>query len=193
MNFSKSFNLSAFFLGAGFLLYEFQNIGRTSLLYGNTWVTNAFIISAILSLILVANLTSLKVKIPIKYLYIMLFATFALQFATPISYLNNFSQLIKYTLVPLFLNLPLLFSGLIFIQLFSKAKEKNSFFASNLIGSAVGGVLSFLSYLLGIKFLIIVSLGFYILSFFVVEKRSRGFVTKIQNKIDSVSRLLFNS
>lgn len=165
LGFSKNFNLPAFFLGVGFLLYEFQNISRTSLLYGNTWVTNVFIISAILILILMANLISLKTKISLKYLYFFLVVSFGMQFAVPLSFLNNFSDLIKYTLVPVFLNSPLLFSGLIFIQLFSSAKEKGSFFASNLIGSAVGGVMSFFSYLMGIQFLIIVSLGFYMLAY----------------------------
>lgn len=167
LNIFSNFNRTSFLLGTGFLLYEFQNIGKTSLLYGNTWVTNVYIISAILGLILIANYLDTKIKINLKTLYILLILAFGLQLITPLAYLNNTSGVIKYLFVPLYLNLPLLFSGLIFIKLFSKAKDKKFFFGSNLLGSAFGGLLAFLSYIFGIKSLLVVSLIIYISSYFV--------------------------
>lgn len=160
----ERFYLESFFLGTGFLLIEFVNISRSALLFGNTWKTNLYTITAILFLILIANFVSLKLKVDNKFLYILLFLSLIMQLLIPFSKLNSLSHFIKILLIPFLLNLPLFFSGLIFINIFSKIKEKKSYLASNLLGSAVGGVLSFASYLCGIKFLLIVALFIYLIS-----------------------------
>lgn len=157
-------NWTSFMLGAGFLLFEFQNISKTALLYGNTWTTNLFTISAILLLILLANLIATRITIKLKLAYALLIVAFALQFIVPVSVLNTLPYWVKYTIGPLYLNIPLLFSGLIFIDLFAKTKNKSAFFASNLIGSAAGGVLSILSFWLGLQSLLFVSFCLYMIS-----------------------------
>jgi len=160
---AKKFDLSAFFMGVGFLLYEFQNIGRTSLIFGNTWKTNVLIISSILVLILLANLLYLKVKVSLKVSFVLLILSFILQLLLPINSFVAIQESLKLTVVPVLLNAPLFFAGLIFIDLFQKTKERKSFYASNLLGSAVGGLLSYLSYVFGIESLIYLSLVFYII------------------------------
>lgn len=158
------FRFDSFFLGAGFLLYEFQNITKTSLLFGNTWITNLFTISAILLFILSANLISWKITIPLRFCYTGLIASFLLQLFISLPALNLLSVVSKVIIGSFLLNLPLLFSGLIFIYLFSKSTQKSAFFASNLLGSSLGGMLGVLSYALGIKILLFVSFLLYILS-----------------------------
>ncbi|PIS09695.1 hypothetical protein COT75_00670 [Candidatus Beckwithbacteria bacterium CG10_big_fil_rev_8_21_14_0_10_34_10] len=160
-----SFSRPSFFLGAGFLLYEFQNISKSALLFGNTWIINLLTVSAILIFILLANLMSLKYRVPEKISYIFLFISFFLQIVLPLSSLNLLPLGFKLIVAPIIMNLPLFFASLIFINFFVKAKDKKTFFASNLIGSAVGGILSFLSYAWGIKILLGISLLLYILSF----------------------------
>jgi len=162
----KSFESVPFFLGAAFLLYEFQNIGRTSLIYGNTWKTNVFIISSILTIVLIANLVSLKIKIDKKVLYFLLVASFLLQLFLPVKNFVGYPEILKYTLIPFLLNLPLLFAGFIFIKYFNEAKNRASFYASNLLGSAVGGLFSYLSYMFGINSLLYISLIFYLITYF---------------------------
>lgn len=158
------FRWDSFFMGSGFLLFEFQNISKTSLLYGNTWTTNVYTISAILLFILAANLISSVIKIPLKFIYLFLFLAFILEILLPVSFFNQLSGMGKYLISSFILNLPLLFSGLIFINIFQAVKGKQAFFASNLIGSAFGGILGFFSYLFGLKFLLYVSLLMYLLS-----------------------------
>jgi|GEM_PF-3389346 len=159
----KRFNRQAFFMGAAFMLYEFQNIGRTSLIFGNTWKTNVLIISAILILILCANLLYMRVKVPLRLSFTFLILSFSLQFFIPAGSLVSVNELVKLTLIPIIINLPLFFAGLMFITFFEKAKDRNSFYGSNLLGSAVGGLFSYLSYVFGIKALIFLSLFFYLL------------------------------
>src|SRR5262249_47126576 len=46
-----------FFLGAGFLLLEVQIISKIALLFGTTWLVNSIVVSALLVLIVLANIT----------------------------------------------------------------------------------------------------------------------------------------
>lgn len=170
------FRWDSFFMGSGFLLFEFQNISKTSLLYGNTWTTNVYTISAILLFILTSNLISAVVKIPLKICYLLLFLAFIIEIVLPVQFFNQFTGINKYLVSPLILNLPLLFSGLIFINLFQAVKDKQAFFASNLIGSAFGGILGFFSYLYGLKFLLYVSLLMYLLSFVKFPKLNKRII-----------------
>ena len=64
----------------------------------------------------------------------------------------------------LLLNLPIFFSGIIFIDSFRKAEAKDLAFGSNLIGSVVGGLLEPLSFVIGIKAILLLVLLFYALS-----------------------------
>lgn len=164
ITYQGKFDWQSFLLGTGFLLYEFQNISKTSLIYGNTWVTNVFTISAILIFILLANLISSVARLRLNFLYLCLILAFLLQLFIPLDFFNHFSLQAKYFVVPFVLNIPLLFSSLIFINLFNKTKSRDTFFASNLIGSAVGGLLGFFSYLWGIQFLLYLSLFLYLIS-----------------------------
>ena len=170
------FRWDSFFMGSGFLLFEFQNISKTSLLYGNTWTTNVYTISAVLLFILTSNLISAVIKIPLKICYLLLFLAFILEIILPVQFFNQFTGIAKYLISPFVLNIPLLFSGLIFINLFQTVKDKQSFFASNLIGSAFGGILGFFSYLYGLKFLLYVSLLMYMFSFVKFPKLNKRII-----------------
>ena len=161
----------SFFMGAGFMLYEFQNISKSALLFGNTWLTNSYIISAILLLILLANIVYKITKVPLRVSAVLLLAAFIIQLMLPVSFYNSFSGAAKYLLVPVLLNLPLFFSSLIFITLFSKSEEKQTFFASNLIGSSVGGFLSFISFLTGFSSIVFISLVMYVFGLLFVRSR----------------------
>jgi len=164
------FRFDFFFLGAGFLLYEFQNVSKTALLFGNTWVTNLFTISAILVLILLANLLTAMRPMSLKVAYMGLALSFGLQFVLPLTFLNALPFVSKMIFGSLLLNLPLFFSGIIFITLLRESKDKSVAFGSNLIGSAIGGMLEALSFLLGIQALLYMSLALYAGSF-IMKKR----------------------
>lgn len=155
-----------FFLGVAFLLFEFQNISKTSLLFGNTWVTNLFTITFILLFILLANFIQAKKPISLKVAYVCLIVSLVVQFFIPLSVFNFFSTTNKIIFGSFFLNLPFLFSGIIFITKLNLTSSRSIAFASNLLGSAVGGILEIFSFLLGIQSLLIFSLVFYILSIF---------------------------
>ena len=167
------FSWPMFFLGAGFLLYEFFNISRTGLLFGNTWTTNLFTITAILFFILLANFLHAKRPIPLKASFAGIILSLALQFIIPLDYFNSFNFFFKTVSASIVLNLPFFFSALAFIALFTLARERSAALASNLIGSGIGGILSFVSFLFGLSSLLIVSLIFYISAIFLLLFRER--------------------
>jgi len=145
-----------FFLGAAFLLLEFQNISKTTLLFGSTWLVNSFIISAILILILLANaLFAVWKTANVRLLYGCLFASVAASFLIPVSVFNTLPYVARGVVASGFLNLPIFFAGLIFISSFKRAKQPDLALGSNLLGAGVGGVLESLSFVIGINSLLI--------------------------------------
>ncbi|MFH0789437.1 MAG: hypothetical protein V2B13_17745 [Pseudomonadota bacterium] len=159
-------NLHFFFLGCAFLLLEFQNVSKATLLFGSTWMVNSYIISTILILILSANLLGSFFKIrPRLPFYVLLWASIGLLYFIPLDIFNSFSFWGKTILASLFLNLPIFFAGIIFILSFQETPAKDLALGSNLIGAAFGGLLESLSFITGIKALLIVILGLYLLSF----------------------------
>jgi glucose uptake protein GlcU len=58
----------------------------------------------------------------------------------------------------------MLFSGIIFIRSFTAVKEKNNALGANLIGALVGALLQSITFIIGIKALLLVVAGFYLLS-----------------------------
>ena len=164
--FARSFNGPFFFLGAGFMLFEVQNIIKSSLIFGNTWTTNLFIITGVLSFIMLANFSVYKKFISLNTSFFLLVFMFIAQMIVPVSFFSGLEGMSKIILSLVFLTLPHFFSGVIFVHLFSLSKNRAYAFGNNLLGSAIGGLLSIMSYLWGINSLLYLTLILYVLGFF---------------------------
>lgn len=160
------FNWNFFFLGAGFLLLEFQNVSKATLLFGSTWLVNSLIFTAILLLILAANYYTHKFKIrSLSRYYVILLGVIITNFLVPLDSFNNLGYWPRILISLTFLNLPVFFAGIIFIESFRRSERKDLAFGSNLIGAACGGLLESLSFMVGIKALLLGVAVFYVLSF----------------------------
>lgn len=165
-------DLHFFFLGAAFLLLEFQNISKSTLLFGSTWMVNSFIFTGILILILLANLfVSLYRVRNLKLVYLFLILSCLIVYVLPLSLFNSLGYWEKAVAVSVVLNIPIFFGGIIFIESFKRAPHKDIAFGSNLLGAAVGGILEAGSFVVGINALLLLVLVFYALSM-VAWKRS---------------------
>ena len=159
-------NLHFFFLGAAFLLLEFQNISKSALIFGSTWLVNTFTISAILILILCANLfVKLRGVRNVKVIYYCLFAAVLVIYVIPLDILNVLGYVPRSIIASTILNLPIFFAGIIFIDSFSNTKRKDLAYGSNILGATMGGMLESLSFILGINALLLFVLGLYLLAF----------------------------
>ena len=168
-------NKHFFFLGCAFLLLEFQNVSKSALLFGSTWIVNSYIISSILFLILAANLFVYysKRRNP-KIYYLPLLLSIVVSYLTPLDAFNVFGYWTKSILAVLILNLPIFFAGIIFIHSFKSTKSKDIALGSNLIGATTGGLLETLSFIVGIKALLILVFIFYTASLVTIGSASES-------------------
>ncbi len=167
----RNINFPFFLLGVGFMLFEIQNISKSALIFGNTWITNLFIITGVLIFILAANLATIKKLMSEKQAFFWLFISLIAQILIPLNTFNSLPFWPKAVASILFLTLPHFFSAVIFASLFAKDRERGTLFGSNLIGSALGGFLAICSYLFGISSLLYITLFAYSAGFFLAIKK----------------------
>jgi hypothetical protein len=155
-----------FFLGSAFMLLEVQNINKAAVVLGNTWWVNAVIISSILLLILAANLIAVWLpRLPLEPVYALLISSCLLLFAVDLSRFAFLPYAAKAVIVGLWTSLPMLFSGIIFIRSFAAAEGKDRALGANLLGSLVGGLLQALTFLIGIKALLLLVAALYLAAY----------------------------
>jgi hypothetical protein len=156
-----------FFLGAAFLLLEVQNISKASVVLGNTWQVNTVIISSILAMALLANWISYKFpSLPLAPVYFLLVATCVALYFLDLARFGFLPYFTKALLVGSLTSLPMLFSGIVFIHSFANIEDKSNALGANLIGALVGALLQSLTFVIGIKALLLVVAGLYLLSLF---------------------------
>ena len=151
------------FLGAAFLLLEVQNITKASVVLGNTWQVNAVIISAVLAMVLAANaIVSRYRAIRPLPVYLALCASSLALYFIDIARFAFLPYPAKAILVGGLTSLPMLFSGIVFIRSFASVTRKDLALGANLFGAMGGALIQPVTFLLGIKALLLVVTGFYI-------------------------------
>jgi hypothetical protein len=154
-----------FFLGAAFLLLEVQSISKASVVLGNTWQVNAVIVSGVLVMALLANLVAHKwPKLPIGLPYTVLIGTCLALYFVDLAQFAFLPYVTKALLIGGLITLPMLFSGIIFIRSFAAAEHKDQALGANMIGSIFGALLQSLTFLTGIRSLLLVVAALYVLS-----------------------------
>lgn len=172
ISFSSPIFWHFFFLGSAFLLLEVQNISKASVVLGNTWEVNAIIISSILGMALLANWVAYKFpKLPLSLVYSLLIGTALALYFVDLARFGFLPYFTKAVVVGTLTSLPMLFSGIIFIRSFAVAEEKSNALGANLVGALVGALLQSITFITGIKALLLVVAGFYILALFTAPNR----------------------
>lgn len=167
--------LNFFLLGAAFLLIETKSITSLSLLYGSTWIVNAFVFGSILFMLFVANLFVIKKDVKqIRYVYIALGVSLLINYFLPIGYFLHFGYVFKSLLSTFFLTLPIFFSAIIFSYTFKRVSgnQTSSMYGMNLAGAVFGGLLEYGSMLVGLKALYIIAFLLYGFSYILLQKDS---------------------
>jgi spermidine synthase len=151
-----------FFLGAAFLLLEVQNVNKAAVVLGNTWYVNAVIIAGILCLALVANvIAACWPRLPLGPVYVLLCGSSVALYFVDLSRFAFLPFASKAVLVGVLTSLPVLFSGIVFIRSFAAAREKDLALGANLIGALVGGLLQSVTFLIGIRALLLLVAALY--------------------------------
>jgi spermidine synthase len=152
-----------FFLGAAFLLLEVQNVSKASAILGNTWLVNAVIISAVLAMVLLANLIVSRFPgLPSWLSYAGVCGTCLALYFVDISRFAFLPYATKAAIVGCLTSLPMLFSGIIFIRSFTAVARKDRALGANLIGALAGGLLQSVTFVTGIRALLLIVAALYV-------------------------------
>lgn len=164
-----------FLLGAAFMLLEVQNISKAAVVLGNTWIVSAVIISSILIVILLANtLAGMTKRLPLTVVYVALIGTCLGLYFLDLSQFGFLPYWQKSIVVGLLTSLPMLFSGMVFIRSFEQVKRKDAALGANLFGSLAGGLLQTVTFLTGIKALLLIVAVLYLLAVLAKPKTQRA-------------------
>src|SRR5574341_239012 len=153
------------FMGAAFFLLETKSITEMALLLGSTWIVNAAVIAAILTMIVIANILveRLHLSDPRPF-YGLLALALLFNYFVPVGSFLALELLPRVALASVAQALPLFFAGIIFAITFSKAASIELALGSNLLGSVLGGTVEYVSLVVGIRSLYLLALLFYLLS-----------------------------
>jgi SAM-dependent methyltransferase len=150
-------------LGAGFMLLEVVGVSRGALLYGTTWTVNAYVVGALLCMVLLANLVAARFQVrPEGWPFVGLFAALVVLVLVPADRLASLPGAARILLGAAFLTTPVFFSGLVFVGLWARSARRDLALGSNLLGSLLGGLASLLSMLIGFRGLILLTLAIYL-------------------------------
>jgi spermidine synthase len=155
-----------FFLGAAFLLLEVQNISKASLILGNTWWVNSVIISGVLVMVLLANAVAARfARIPMAPVYAGLLGSCLGLYFFDMHSLSALPYASKALVVGGLTTLPMFFAGIVFVHSFAVAEHKDEALGANLGGALVGGLVQTVTFVTGVKLLLLLVAGFYALVF----------------------------
>jgi hypothetical protein len=153
-----------FFLGAGFLLLETQMVSRLALYFGATWWVNCIALSAILIVLVVANfwVEWQKPERLVMYyagLIVCLIAIYMIAWSE-----LPFGSRVVGTLLAGAYGFPIFFAGVIFTESFRRCEDKSEAFGSNIVGAVAGGLAQNVSFVIGLKALLLLAVVFYLLA-----------------------------
>ncbi|HEY2944867.1 MAG TPA: hypothetical protein VGN09_20700 [Vicinamibacteria bacterium] len=159
----EGIDVSMVLLGAGFMLLEVSSVSRAALLYGTTWTVNAYVVGAILSMALLANLVASRLTIhPAGWPAVGLALSLLALALVPTVWLASLPIATRVVVGGAFLALPVFFSGLLFVSLWAASPRRDLALGSNLLGSLLGGLASMLSMAVGFRALVFLTLATYL-------------------------------
>jgi SAM-dependent methyltransferase len=182
----KGFNGHMFFLGAAFMLLETRSLVTFSLLFGSTWLVNSLVFFAILCSVMLAVFLSARFPLrPSVPLYAVLVAALLLAYFIPQEAFLSISVLpVRYALASLVAFLPVFVANLVFAGSFKgTGPTADVAFASNLIGIMLGGMMEYASLLIGYQNLLLIVIGFYLLSAVLLRRREPASVPESETRV----------
>jgi hypothetical protein len=133
------------------------------------------IISGILAMILLANLIAARLPgLPLGPVYGCLAGSCVALYFVDISQFAFLPFAAKAAIVGTLTTLPMLFSGVIFIRSFAQVERKDAALGANLLGALVGGMLQSMTFVLGIKALLLIVAALYLAALLARPRAARS-------------------
>lgn len=162
-----------FFMGAAFLLLETKNIATFALLFGTTWLVNAFVFGGVLLIVLAAVETTRRVKTPpITWVFGAIAVSLAVGYVVKPEWLLALPFTPRLICAVLLAFVPIFLANIAFAKRFAASDNSQSAFGLNLLGSIVGGCLEYAALLTGYRNLLILVGLIYLLAFVLAPRRN---------------------
>ena len=145
-----------FLMGMAFLLLETRSITTFALLFGTTWLVNAFVFAGVLLAVLCAIEVTRRFTLPRAPIIAALFISLAVAWLVPNAWLLTLPVPLRLIAAILLAFTPIFCANLYFTSRFKEAGNPTAAFAANLFGAMIGGCLEYLSLLTGYRFLLVV-------------------------------------
>lgn len=161
----RRFDWHMFFLGAAFALLEVKALITFALLFGSTWIVNSLVFFAILASVLVAVRVNTLFRVRrIWIFYVLLFGMLVLNLSVRPESLLFANVFVRYLVASVLAFAPVFLANVIFSHSFRDTETADIAFASNLLGIMTGGMLEYLSMLVGYHALLWLVIAFYSLA-----------------------------
>jgi len=136
-------------------------VSRLALYFGTTWIVNCIALSAILMVLVGANLWVLWLR-PQKLTvyYALLIVSLLANYATPWELFPWGVRTVGILLTGAF-GVSVFLAGVIFAGVFNLAPQRSTALGSNLVGAVVGGLAGNFSFIAGLKTLLMIAAVFY--------------------------------
>jgi len=162
-----------FLLGAGFLLLETQMISRLALYFGTTWLVNSVAISGILVVLVLANVyVARRDSVNLIPWYAVLVAALLVTYFLPWQDLAYSTRTVG-VLLGLSYCVPVFCAGVIFTDCFRRTAARSTAFGANIVGAVAGGLAQNVSFIIGLKALLLMAAVLYAAAAVLGRKRSR--------------------
>jgi spermidine synthase len=146
-----------FLLGAGFLLMETQLISRLALYFGTTWLVNCIALTGVLTVLLLSNLyVERRRPENLGIYYALLCVTLVVNYGVPWTQVPGSGTQVG-VLICFAYCVPFFFAGVIFTESFRRFSGRSSAFGANMLGAVAGGLTQNLSFIAGMKALLLIA------------------------------------
>jgi len=168
----RGFDLHFFALGGGFLLVETRGLGVLALLIGSTWAVTSAVFAGVLVMALASTMLARRVgeagfsRRALHLTYALLTVALLVQLVVDVNDVADLSLGGRAITGVILVSLPMLASGVVFATSLARAGDADRALASNLLGAVAGGLVEYLSMVIGFRLLVLVAALFYVLAFF---------------------------
>lgn len=164
-----------FFMGAAFLLLETKNIATFALLFGTTWLVNAFVFAGVLVVVLTAVEVTRRFRTPpLPVVFGGIAAALLVAYLVPPESLLPLPFWPRLALAVVLAFLPIFLANVAFAKRFAQADSSQAAFGLNLLGSIVGGCLEYGALVTGYRNLLILVALLYLAAFLFKPRSALG-------------------
>ncbi len=169
---ARALYLEYFGLGLGFTLCESAAIVRMALLFGSTWVVNSLVFGSFLLMVFLANHGVIRGWAPsLPRAWAGVIGGLLLNWWLPLDLLLILPPVTQSVAAALLIGAPVFCASVCFSRLFERSQDLGGAFGMNLIDAMTGGLVEYVSMLIGMRAVWLLATGVYLAAWLAARAR----------------------